>query len=97
MNGRIQDEETPEGRLAAVAHSLAIQMQKCFAEKCFGPSQPDFADYREALRPFVKRELIMVRIDEARKVSGRVLTERIRELAAELMEVNRTLPGGFPL
>jgi 2-C-methyl-D-erythritol 4-phosphate cytidylyltransferase len=81
MNGRIVHDATPEGRLAAVAKSVFSKLKTIRRE-------PDYADYRDALRPFVRRELILARIEESRKVSGRVLTERMRELAGELMEVD---------
>jgi hypothetical protein len=78
MNGRVHHDDTPEGRLAAVARSLAIQMEEKLNR------EPDYADYRDALRPFVRRELLNARIDEARKVSGRALTLRVIELSTEL-------------
>lgn len=80
MNGRIHhDETTAEDRIAAVAKSLCIQIGDKFRGRV-----PDYADFRDALRPFVQRELLRARIDEARKLSGRVMTERVKELAKEL-------------
>lgn len=84
MNGRIYQDGTPEGRLAAVARSLALRM----AEQ---KKEPDYADYRDTLRPFVKRELILARIEEARKSAGEMLTARVAELAKELAEVNNQI------
>jgi hypothetical protein len=79
MNGRMHDcDESPEGRIAAVVRSLCIQMEKKRKR------EPDYADFREVLRPFVQRELLNARIDEARKTAGLMLTARVRELAAEL-------------
>ena len=92
MNGRIHSEETPEGRLAAVAASLALKMLADFEKTGEGPSAPDYADYRDALRPFVKRELILARIAEARKKHSAELTVRVRELAIELAECERQIP-----
>jgi len=46
--------------------------------------EPDYADFRDVLRPFIQRELLNARIDEARKTSGAVLTLRVKELAAQL-------------
>ena len=88
MNGRINHDDTPEGRIAAVARSLCIQMQK-------DKREPDYADFRDALRPFLKRELLNARIDEARKNSGLRLTARVRELAAELQAI--TFPDEYQL
>jgi hypothetical protein len=80
VNGRIHaEEETPEGRIAAVARSLCLQMKQKLNRE-----QPDYADFRDVLRPFVQRELIRARIDEARKTYGQGLTARIVELAREL-------------
>ena len=78
MNGRIHHDETPEGRIAAVARALCIQMEKKLQR------EPDYADFRDVLRPFLQRELLNVRVDEARKTSGLALTARVKELAEEL-------------
>jgi hypothetical protein len=78
MNGRVHHEDTPEGRIAAVAKSLCIQMDKKLKR------EPDYADFRDVLRPFIKKEILNARIEEARMLSGRVLTARVKELAAEL-------------
>jgi 2-C-methyl-D-erythritol 4-phosphate cytidylyltransferase len=58
-------------------------------------AQPDYADYRDALRPFVRRELLRARIEEARKAAGEILTARVAELAKELDEVNREIGDMF--
>jgi hypothetical protein len=104
MNGRIHFEDTPEGRLAAVAKSLLLQMQlRAEAAACLtcgriaAYADPDYADFREALRPFVERELLLARIGEARTASGKLLTSRIRELATELAELNKKLPDALRL
>jgi hypothetical protein len=49
--------------------------------------QPDYADFRDALRPFILRELLNARIDEVRTTSGVVLTERVKQLAKELRSI----------
>jgi hypothetical protein len=90
MNGRIEELDTPEERLAAVARSLAIQMEKL-------NRTPDYADYRDALRPFILRELLLTRIDEARKGCGRGLTGRIQELDVELKKLTKMLPDRYRL
>ncbi len=88
MNGRVHHDDTPEGRMAAVARSLCIQMKNSLRE-------PDYADFRDVLRPFLQRELLNARIDEARKTSGRALTQRVRELAKELQAIK--FPDEFEL
>lgn len=72
-------DDTPEGRIATLARALCRQMRKKF------DLDPDTADFCEVLRPFIQRELILARVDEARKTSGRILTERARELQKELL------------
>lgn len=80
MNGRIHEEEvTPEERIAAVAKSLCTQMRKTLHGR-----EPDYADFRDVLRPYIQKELLMARISEARSCSGLMLTDRIRVLAKEL-------------
>jgi len=92
MNGRVHHDDTPEGRLAAVARSLAIRMAKGDAQMGIEPSEADYADYRDALRPFVKREILLARIDEARRTYPGAIAERMRELTTELIDVNAQLP-----
>jgi len=85
MNLRIDYEPTPEGRLAVVARIAMTHVMEAHRE-------PDYADFRDALKPFVERELILARIDEARKASGLRLTNRVAELAKELLKVNARIP-----
>lgn len=66
MNGSsFKHENTPEGRLAAIVVMVAAKMEDEFARTGTGPSKPDIADLREILRPFVQREIIHARLDEA--------------------------------
>ncbi len=90
MNGRIREADTPEERLAAVAKSLVEQMER-------KDRVPDYADFRDALRPFVERELLLARIDEARKACGRGLTARIDEISVQLKKLEANLPDVFRL
>lgn len=91
MNGRTHAEETPEGRLAAVARSLGDQMIKKFNR------YPDFADFRQVFKPFIEKELLLARIAEARKLGSKQLTERMKELTRELHEAEKALPNAFDL
>lgn len=95
MNGRVHDDDTPEGRIAAVCKSLMLQMSDRHIKTRSGPSSPDYADLKEVLRPFVQRELLNARIDEARKTSGMILTARVKELAAQLQAIK--FPDEFNL
>jgi len=92
VNGRTEQEKTPEGRLAAVAKSLAIRMETKYRQSGVGPSQPDYADYRDAFRPYLQRELLLARIEEARHTSAARITARVEELARELRECEKQLP-----
>jgi hypothetical protein len=91
MNGRRQDEDTAAGRLAAVARSLAIKMERT------GKYPPDYADFRAALEPYLRRELLLARIDEARKTAATALTTRMKELAVELFECDAAIAKADPL
>lgn len=82
MNGRITDEPTPEGRLAALVFSIRAHMRD--HEK----KDPDYADFRDAMRPFVRRELILARLEDLRQTTGAILTFKTAELAKELVELN---------
>jgi hypothetical protein len=95
MNGRIHHDPTPEGRLAAVCRSLMTQMDTRHRKTRVGPAEPDYADFREALRPYVRREILIARIDEARKSAGARLTSRVAELADELFEVDKIITDDF--
>ncbi|MGH9727122.1 MAG: hypothetical protein ACRD4V_00845, partial [Candidatus Acidiferrales bacterium] len=85
---------TPEARIAAVARSLVISMGAKFrAAGGIGTGgEPDYADFRAALAPYVKLEIVKARIDEARLSAGRHLTSRVRELSGELAEIEKTIP-----
>jgi hypothetical protein len=91
MNIRLQEEETPAGRIAAVARSLAMKMEARFEKTGQGPREPDYADYRRALAPYLERELLRARIDEARKIAATALTTRMKELAIELFECDAAI------
>jgi len=95
VNGRINHDDTPEGRIAAVCKSLMLQMENRHNKTGVGPSVPDYADLRDVLKPFVERELLNARIDEARKNSGVILTARVKELAAQLQAIK--FPDEFDL
>jgi len=91
MNGRFAHEETPEGRLAAIAVMVAAKVSDEYARTGIGPQVPDVADLREALRPFVLRELIRARLDEAERVSG-ARAERRADLVRQLYVIEAQIP-----
>jgi Mg-chelatase subunit ChlI len=79
-------EAKPEERIAAVCRAV---------HEKFHPTAmaPDYADYRDALRPFIRREIILAKIEEARSCSSAVLTDRIADLARQLADVEREIPS----
>jgi hypothetical protein len=87
MNGRHIDEQTtPEARLAVVAQRLLLKFDP-------NASVPDFADFRDAMSFYVKKEILLARIDEARKCGGLALSAHIANLAVELAEIERQIPA----
>lgn len=92
MNGRIHDEKTAAGRLAAVARSLILKMDKEHRKTKVGPTEPDYADFREAFEPYIQRELLLARIDEARITASMALTGRVKELSLLLAECEKLIP-----
>lgn len=81
MNERVLNGKTPEDRMAAVARTLVMNMQQALGRT------PDYADFRDTLRPFIRRELIRARVDEARTSGSHAVTSRVRELTMALMNI----------
>jgi hypothetical protein len=83
VNGRRFREQTPVGRLASVA---VAAREKCWREH---RSPPDYADFRTMLEPFIKKELLLAKLEEARKrpagPEGR--EARCQQLLRELVDV----------
>lgn len=46
--------------------------------------RPTIEEYRAAFAAYIRRGLILARIDEARRVSSKELTDRVKQLAVEL-------------
>lgn len=86
MNGRIHEGKTAAERLAAVARSIAVEIHSKFGRVA------DYADFQHEMEPFVEREMILVRIEEARHTGATGITQRIRELDKQLKKCERTLP-----
>jgi hypothetical protein len=92
MNGRIYKGKTGEERLAGVARSLTMKMQKGLRDPEKLKNVPDYADFRDAFRPYVRREQIIACISWARRHAAEVLTAGIKELALELLECEKQIP-----
>jgi predicted metal-binding protein len=91
MNGRFAHEETPEGRLAAIAVWIAETFADRHAKTGHGPTAPDVADLREIMRPYVQRELLKARIDEFERL-GESRNKRRTDLVRELYECEVQIP-----
>jgi hypothetical protein len=89
LNGRIHHEDaSPEERIAGVAKSLCEQFDREHPRR-----DPDYADFRDVLRPYIRKEILQAQIAEARASSA--LTARIRQLESELASLR--FPGDFDL
>ena len=84
MNGRIAAADTPEDRLAAVVVSRLLRLPE--------PERwhLDYADFAEALRPFVQRELLMARMEE-RNMTSAGNDARKRELFNSLLLIEQQI------
>lgn len=90
---RIRLAGTLEEQLAVISRWLPVQMAD--AHRCnggVGPMAPDYADFRDAFRPFVRRAIILARIDESKRTppSARVV-ERVEDLTSELADVEEQI------
>jgi hypothetical protein len=92
MMTRMQGTKTPWGRIAVAVEHHARGLRNEYRATKAGAERPDYADIGAMLEPYVKRELLLARIDEARKSSGEALTKRIMDLAKELLDIEATLP-----
>lgn len=64
---RTEREDTPEGRISAAAYAIIdATVARYSREKC-GPKLPDRADFRAGLELYIRRELVKVRIETAKK------------------------------
>ena len=81
-NVRYKLARTPEARLAVIARDLV----ECMADPV--PFTPDYADFADELRPYVRRELLLAQIAEAQR-SGTF--RHILELQALLALLEREI------
>lgn len=66
MNGQIHLEDTPEGRLAAATYAYFLEHSKC--QNCKTPVfVMGINELKEFILPYVLKELLATRVDEARK------------------------------
>lgn len=81
---RIDMEETPEGRIAEAAYEIMTLRLNALPHA----EMTDRADFRDGLRLFVWRELLMVQVDEAR-LWGKF--QRVRDLLSQLDQINEDI------
>lgn len=96
MNGRIHLEETPEARIAAAARTCFERFSRC--QNCGNtPMVCDYADLREFLQPYILKELLDARLDEAQKAlhsSHDGQKRRIAEIKlSQAILIERGAPG----
>lgn len=87
-------ENTPEGRLAAVAAAVVTTPAAQAALSGGEQQQTLVTIFRDAFRLFMQREELVVRIDEARKYPE-AHTQRMRVLDTQLRKINAELPEAF--
>lgn len=87
MRRPVDKESTPEGLLAAVASNLLFDMRARLKH------EPDYADFRDALQPYLERELLTARLREiARTDPGALSWEwRKSELRNRLEALERVI------
>jgi hypothetical protein len=89
VNGRIVEEDSPEGRLAAVAVMIRQQLRKIRRER-----EWDYADLRDGFRSPLQLELCRARISEVEDLAKDPRLKsyalfRLRELRLEEQELER--------
>jgi hypothetical protein len=97
VNGRIIDLATPEQRLAALVRTVLIRDLRLDGEHDAKPHpyplRPDYADLSAAIRVVLRRELLLVRIDEASRPDS---PGRLQSLRSELVESEIEIERQFP-
>lgn len=88
MNGiRIEAARSLEERLAAVAVTLIARM------KLLRTGSPDYADFRDAFRPYIRIEILIARLEALGTDRSRIQAKR-SELARELADLDFEVPPG---
>jgi hypothetical protein len=89
VDGRITHAPTPEGRIAAVIRSQILQDAHPI------PDRPDYADLNDWLRPFLSREFLLERIEEAQGEARRKFLQEDLDRAEARIE-KKFLDGATP-
>ena len=91
MSHGVKYGETPEDRLAAAFKTLMVQFQDQYYKTGHGPTEPDLADIREFIEPYLQRELLLRAIKEVEVLQG-IKSKRISDLVTELYEWEAVIP-----
>ena len=91
MNHRLRHGETPKDRLAVAFKMLMVQFQDRYAKTGHGPTEPDLADVRAFMEPYLERELLLRAIEEIELIQD-IKAKRINELVNELYEWEAVIP-----
>jgi hypothetical protein len=89
---RVNYEPTPLGRLAAVARTV-VDEHRDLSDRLCRPDLafPDYADFRARMNLYVKRELLIARMKEARLHNWEGAALRIAALEWQLTEVQEQI------
>jgi hypothetical protein len=89
---RVDHDPTALGRLAAVARTVVDEQRK-LADQTDRPylAFPDYADFRARMNLYVKRELLIARMKEARLHNWEGAALRIAALEWQLTEVQEQI------
>jgi hypothetical protein len=89
---RVNYEPTPLGRLAAVARTV-VDEHRDLSDRLCRPDLafPDCADFRDRMNLYVKRELLLARMEEARLHNWPGAALRIAALEWQLTEVQEQI------
>lgn len=87
MNVRIEQEETPEGRVAAAARVTmmrSVQEGRRRGLRIDETLLPDYADLREGIREALRRELLIAELEGLSQGSEKARSRRRDEILREL-------------
>lgn len=83
MNGLfLSNTDEPWEQLATVAKAIDMKVSNL-------GYMVDKADYELAFKPYVKKFMVMAKIEAARRISGEILTEYMKLLQKELRDAEQ--------
>jgi hypothetical protein len=86
MNLRVIDPNLePVERLAAFTKLFTMHFKATYGR------EPDFADYRDAQRPILEKELLLARAKQARALSSAAMREVMTDISIKLLDVEKEI------